>query len=128
MADIGISVGIIADDSGARVIQRSLNNVCPKQLKTAQGEIGHLGTSQKGLNAILNEAVTPLERLRSKQAEYNLYLKAGILDQENYAIVTQKKKPDGYQCSLTLKTTTLKQNIGPGKRAVPCLFRRSGCR
>lgn len=60
--------------------------------ETINNTIKRLGTTQKGLNAILAEATSPLERLSMKQAEYNKYLRAGILDQENYAIVTKKNQ------------------------------------
>lgn len=53
-----------------------------------EAEIKKLGITQSSINRIINDGITPLERLQQKQSEYNKHLRAGAIDQKTYERAT----------------------------------------
>jgi tape measure domain-containing protein len=76
--------------SGQITIQKftdKMNNA-GQSAKTIKTEVDKLGITQKAINRIIQEGVSPLERLNQKQAEYNKYLRAGAIDQKTFEKAT----------------------------------------
>jgi tape measure domain-containing protein len=60
--------------------------------KVIDAEIKKLGVTQKSINKIIQDGISPLERLQQKQSEYNKHLRAGAIDQKAWERATNQNK------------------------------------